>query len=160
VADAVADNTVVSNVSSFWRQHVRWSRAVFRAVNTDQPKATTPKVTTPQVTTSLAQRLEMGAASIGYADRLVFAVAVAGALAGALPLWIPLLYLALPGLEIIAALLKAGVRSSLPRFLFATALFFVADIAGSIAAVIIHVARRPYRWHSPRSVPVEGDAQQ
>jgi cellulose synthase/poly-beta-1,6-N-acetylglucosamine synthase-like glycosyltransferase len=150
VATAVADNTVVSNLNSYWRQHVRWSRAVFRAVNTEQPK----------VTVSLAQRLEMSAASIGYADRLVFAVAVAGSLFGVLPLWVPLLYLALPGLEIVAALLKAGVRGGLPRFLLATVLFFGADIAGSVAAVVIHVARRPYRWYSPRSVPVEGDAKQ
>ena len=47
VAGAVANNTVVSSVSSFWRQHVRWSRAVFRVVNTAEP----------QVELSFAQRL-------------------------------------------------------------------------------------------------------
>ena len=108
--------------------------------------------------TSWQMRLEMSAASIGYADRLVFGVAVLGTLTGTLPLWVPLLYLALPGLEIVAALLKAGIRRALPQYLLAAALFFVADIAGSVAAVVIHIARRPYRWYSPRSISAEGEA--
>ena len=149
VASAVADNIVVSNLSNYWRQHVRWSRAVFRVVNSaDQPP----------VTVSLPQRLEMSASSIGNGDRLVFALAVVGTVAGALPLSVPLLYLAVPGLEVVAALLKAGVRRGLPRFLLATIAFFVADLAGSVAAVFIHAGRRPYRWHSPRWVKADGDA--
>jgi cellulose synthase/poly-beta-1,6-N-acetylglucosamine synthase-like glycosyltransferase len=147
VATSIADNIVVSNVRNYWRQHVRWSRAVFRVVR-DQPKPTV----------SLLQRLEMNVASLGYADRLVFAVAVVGAAVGALPLWIPLLYLAVPGVEIVAALFKAGVRRSFLKFLFASGLFFVADLAGSVAAIAIHVARRPYRWHSPRWVQADGNA--
>jgi cellulose synthase/poly-beta-1,6-N-acetylglucosamine synthase-like glycosyltransferase len=148
VAAAVADNTVVSDVRDYWRQHVRWSRAVFPVPSTDrQPSSAT-----------LSQRLEMGASSIGYADRLVFAVAAGGSVAGALPVWVPLLYLAVPGLEIVAVLLKAGVWRRLPRFLLATLLFFAADLIGSVAAVIIHVARRPYRWHSPRRLHADGDA--
>lgn len=150
VAAAVADNTVVSDARDYWRQHVRWSRAVFRVSTTERPAAAV----------SLPQRLEMGASSIGYADRLVFAVAAGGFVAGALPVWVPALYLAVPGLEIVAALLKAGVGRRLPRFLFATVLFFAADLVGSVAAVIIHVARRPYRWHSPRWRHVDRDAGQ
>jgi cellulose synthase/poly-beta-1,6-N-acetylglucosamine synthase-like glycosyltransferase len=147
VAGAVADNIVVSSVTNYWRQHVRWSRAVFR-VDTNQSPAPV----------SLPQRLEMSAASIGNGDRIAFAVALIATVAGALPLWVPLLYLTVPGLEVVAALLKAGVRSGVPRFLLATIVFFVADLAGSVAAVVIHVGRRPYRWHSPRWVPADGDA--
>lgn len=148
VASAVAENIVVSNMRSFWRQHVRWSRAVFRVVRRHSA-----------ATLSLVQRIEIAAASIGYGDRIVFAVAALGALAGALPLWVPALYLTIPGLEIVAALLKAGVRRGLPRFLLATVVFFVADLAGSLAAVAIHAARRPYRWHSPRLLQADIDAQ-
>jgi cellulose synthase/poly-beta-1,6-N-acetylglucosamine synthase-like glycosyltransferase len=140
VATAVADNTVVSSARDYWRQHVRWSRAVFRV----------PSAATQPPATSWAQRLEMGAASTGYGDRLVFAVALGGAIVGVIPAWVPALYLSIPGLEIVAAMFAAGVRSALPRFLFATATFFVADLAGSVAAVVQHAADRPYRWHNPR----------
>lgn len=147
VESAVADNTVVSDVRDFWRQHVRWSRAVFRAHSARQPS-----------TASLAQRLESGASSIGYGDRLVFAVATVGAVVGVVPVWIPALYFAVPGLEIVAALLKAGVRWKLPLFAAATVFFFAADLVGSVAAVALHLARRPLRWQSPRWSHVDGDA--
>jgi cellulose synthase/poly-beta-1,6-N-acetylglucosamine synthase-like glycosyltransferase len=147
VAAAVADNRVVSDVRHFWRQHIRWSRAVFGIRSDRQPSVA-----------SWPQRLEMGASSIGYGDRLVFAVVATGTVAGVLPLWVPLLYLAVPGLEIVAALLKAGVGRRLPRFLLATVVFFAADLAASVAAVLIHAARRPYRWNSPRWTHVDGEA--
>jgi cellulose synthase/poly-beta-1,6-N-acetylglucosamine synthase-like glycosyltransferase len=145
---AVADNTVVSNLRDYWRQHVRWSRAVFPVPSRDSRLSTA----------SLPQRLETGASAIGYADRLVFVIAAGGSVAGAVPIWVPLLYLAVPGLEIVVVLLKAGVRRRLPGFFFATLLFFAADLVGSVVAVIIHVARRPYRWHSPRRLHAAGDA--
>lgn len=146
VVSAVADNRVVSDLRDFWRQHVRWSRAVFRVHTGRRPS-----------TASWPQRLEMVAASVGYGDRLVFAMAVGGAVVGVFPIWIPLLYLTMPGLEILAALHKAGVRRRLPWFVLATVVFFAADIAASLAAVVIHAARRPHRWHSPRWNHVEGD---
>ncbi|MDB4882375.1 MAG: glycosyltransferase family 2 protein, partial [Gemmatimonadetes bacterium] len=147
VVSAVADNTVVSDLRDFWRQHVRWSRAVFRV-----------HAGTRRSSASLAQRIEMGASSTGYGDRLVFAIAMGGAVAGMLPVWIPMMYLAVPGLGIVAALLKAGVVRRLPWFLLATVVLFAADLAGSVAAVVIHAARRPDRWYSPRWNHVEGDA--
>jgi cellulose synthase/poly-beta-1,6-N-acetylglucosamine synthase-like glycosyltransferase len=148
VRGAVADNIVVSQLHDFWRQHVRWSRAVFRRSTTKSTPATM----------AWAQRLEMAAASTGYADRLVFAIAALGALAGMFPVWLPALYLAVPGLEIVAALLEARVGLRLFWFLSATVVFFAADIVASVAAVVIHVARRPYRWHSPRWLHAENDA--
>ena len=142
VEDAIVDNTVVSDLRTYWRQHVRWSRAAFRVHADRQPSSA-----------SLAQRAEMTAASLGYADRLVFVGAIVGALVGSVPAWAPLLYLAAPGLEILAALGKAGVRGRFPWFVFAAVVFFVADILGSMAAVAIHIAGRPYRWHNPRWAP-------
>jgi cellulose synthase/poly-beta-1,6-N-acetylglucosamine synthase-like glycosyltransferase len=145
VASAVIDNTVASSIRDYWRQHVRWSRGAFRANGPGvRGRSTAP-----------LQRLESAVAAMGYADRLVFFVALLGALAGALPAWIPLVYVAVPGLEIVAALVRAGIGRRLVRFLLATVLLFPVDVIGSISAVVAHVARRPYRWHSPRHAPAE-----
>jgi hypothetical protein len=106
----------------------------------------------------MSQRLEMMAASIGYGDRLAFATASVGALADILPIWLPVLYLSLPALAIVAAMFEAGVGRRLPSFLFATALVFAIDLAASITAIVTHAARRPYRWYSPRLEHVDGDS--
>jgi cellulose synthase/poly-beta-1,6-N-acetylglucosamine synthase-like glycosyltransferase len=147
VPSAVADNGLVSDATQYWRQHVRWSRSVFRVHAAGGASRA-----------SLAQRIETGASSIGYADRLILVVALLGAAAGPFHVWTPLLYFAVPGLEILAALIKAGVRRRLPAYLVATILFFVTDLVASVAAVAIHGARRPFRWHSPRLAPAEGVA--
>ena len=145
VATAVADNIVVSDVDDYLRQHVRWSRGVFGSWR-------------PGVRGPWAQRLESAVSTIGYGDRLVFAAAVAGAIAGAVPIWVPFLYLAIPGLEIVAALLKAGVYWKIPSFLFSTAIVFGLDVLGAVAAVVLHLARRPSLWHSPRTRTVDVNA--
>ncbi len=145
VATAVADNIVVSDVDDYLRQHVRWSRGVFGSWR-------------PSATVSWAQRVESAVSTIGYGDRLVFAAAVAGAIAGAVPIWVPVLYLSIPGLEIVGALHKAGVHRKMPAFLFATAAVFGVDLLGSVAAVVLHLGRRPSLWHSPRARPVDVNA--
>ena len=148
VHTAVAGNTVVSSADDFWRQHVRWARAALGV----RPREAGPRPV------PVLQRLELAASSLGYADRVVFAAALAGAAAGALS-WTPaLLYLAVPALEIIAAVVKAGARRELGRYMFAAAGFFVADLIASVVAVVAHASDRPHRWHNPRQFagPVAG----
>lgn len=147
VTTAVADNTVVSKARHYWRQHIRWSRGAWGVPRGDQPP----------LGSSRLQRLETVAATIGYGDRLVFAAAVGGTIAGALPAWVPMLYLAVPGLEIIAVLGGAGLGRRMPRFLFAGIVLFAFDLGASVAAVLAHLARRPYRWHNPRWLPASGE---
>lgn len=142
VVDAVADNTVVSELGEYWQQHVRWTRGLFILQRDAVPSKA-----------RFLQRLESGASSLGSGDRLVFAVSAVGAMFALVPAWVPALYLAAPGLEVLAALHTAGVRRRIPSYLVATLLFFVADIAASAAAVLLHVMRRPHSWYSPRSTP-------
>jgi cellulose synthase/poly-beta-1,6-N-acetylglucosamine synthase-like glycosyltransferase len=144
VAEAVADNVVVARARDWWRQHVRWTRAAFRVSRADAKRSDSRRAT------AWPQRLEMALAAIGNGDRIAFALAVAGAATRLVPGWVPLLYLTIPGLEVVAALWKAGFIRALPSFLGATGLFFGIDLLGSVAAVGIHSARRPYRWYNPR----------
>lgn len=141
---AVADNTVVSTLTDYWQQHVRWARGAFGVAGPAPSR----------FEGTAAQRVESWASTIGYGDRLVFALAVAGALAG-LHWWLPVAYFAAPGAEVVVASLLAGARRELPRALLATVVLFAADLLASVAAVVAHVARRPHRWHSPRGLPAD-----
>jgi hypothetical protein len=91
------------------------------------------------------------AAAIGYGDRLVFAAGLAGAIGSVVPWWVPLAYLGVRGLEIVAALGKARAGHRLHLFLAAAVIMFPADLIASLVASIAHVARRPYRWHHSRA---------
>lgn len=145
---SVVDNTVVSTLADYWRQHIRWARGAFGASQHARSS----------FHGTVAQRLETWGSTIGYGDRLVFALAAAGAVAEVLPWWLPIMYLAVRGAEIVVASLEGGARRGLPRVLLATVLFFAADLLASLAAVVAHVARMPYRWHSPRRLPAGAES--
>lgn len=143
VKGAVADNAVASDFRSYWRQHMRWARATFEGNEPAQPGVGVP----------VLQRLELAASSLGYGDRVVFALAALGALYHLIPLWPLLLYLAAPCVEILAAVVKGGAGRHLPRYLLAAFAFFPVDLICSVAAVAAHVAGTPSRWENLRWFP-------
>jgi len=150
VQAAIANNTVESELPGYWWQHVRWARATFHTIARDKTR----------FAASWPQRLESFVTSIGYGDRLIFVIAVAGALVGMLPGWVPVVYLAVPGMEIVVAAFKAGVGGKLPYFLLSSAVLFPVDLVASITAVLAQVLHRQYRWRSQRSTPGDGDVSQ
>jgi GT2 family glycosyltransferase len=140
VQSAVADNLVAATLGTFWRQHLRWGRASFSLLGSGGVPARR----------SWAQRTETVIAAIGYGDRLVFAAAAVAWIGGLIPGWVPLLYLAIPGVEMVTALRVAGVGRGMPRFLIAALLVFGIDLTASVTAVLAQLTRRPQWWTNPR----------
>src|SRR5205814_7836852 len=99
----------------------------------------------------LPRRIEAAFRSAGYVDRLALLAAVALAVVSRLPLWLPPAYLAIAGVEVVAAVWKAGERRHLPGFVLATAGFFALDVVASIAAVAAHPWHARPGWHPRRA---------
>lgn len=141
VRSAVARNVLVADLGQYWHQHTRWSRSTLQIAQRQR---------TPARYHHRLQVLEATAAAAGYADRIVLLLAMLGTLAGTIPAWAPVTYLALPGVATLAALRGAAIRSGAMRFLAAAALIFAVDVAASVTGVVLQLAHRPYRWHNPR----------
>ena len=145
--EARAENHVVERLPDYWRQHTRWAGNTFDAGRTaNQSRA------------SLALRIETWMMSAGYTDRLALLAAAGLAVIGTFPIWLPLAYLGLRGLEVAVAVLKAGVRQRLPLFLFWTVVFFAVDVVASVAATAQYAGRRPPSWQSPARAPTAAPA--
>jgi hypothetical protein len=94
----------------------------------------------------------------GYLDRVLLLGAAGLAAVGALPVWVPAAYLALRGLEVMVALLKARVGREAPAYLLATSLLFTLDVLASFAALFVFPWRQQRVWRSPRRAVAEAGA--
>jgi len=139
---AAADNHVVERLGDYWRQHSRWTGNTLEAGRVSGWERG-----------SLPQRIEVWMMSAGYADRLALLAAALLAAIGTLPLWMPVAYLGLRGIEVCGALAKGGVRRQFPLFLIATVVFFGIDILATVSATAQCVRRRPAMWRSPTRAP-------
>ena len=96
----------------------------------------------------LRRRVEGVLASLGYADRLVFVLALVLAGTGALTVWLPVAYVVVATAEVVVAVAKAGALRRLPAFLASTAAFFPVDVLASAAAGAAQLAGRPRGWRT------------
>jgi cellulose synthase/poly-beta-1,6-N-acetylglucosamine synthase-like glycosyltransferase len=149
VAGAGADNLVVSRPGDYWRQHLRWARDLLHAARPQRGRQAPP---------TFARRLETWMFVAGYLDRVLLLGAAGLAAVGALPVWVPAAYLALRGLEVMVALLKARVGREAPSYLLATSLLFTLDVLASFAALFVFPWRQQRVWRSPRRAVAEADA--
>ena len=126
------------HVRDYWRQHARWAGNTFEAGRVSAGEKG-----------SLQQRVEVWMMAAGYADRLALIAAALLAAVGTLPLWLPLAYLGLRGVEVCAALAKGGVRRHAPLFLVSTIVFFAVDILATVSSTGQFLRHRPAAWRSP-----------
>jgi cellulose synthase/poly-beta-1,6-N-acetylglucosamine synthase-like glycosyltransferase len=151
IPEAVVETGLIRTVREYWTQHLRWSRGSFAALSARPAQAMRPaRVVSSGVTSSRLRlrRLEAWVMCANYADRILLLGALAVAALGALPFWLPVGYLLMPALETWAAVSRAEVAGR-GRYMIWTVLLFPFDAASSVAAAMIHAARRPARWRSP-----------
>ena len=137
--EAVIDNTVVQSWKDYWKQHLRWARNLF--------SASAARAGASEHDMNIPQRMELWMQSAGYADRLAMAGALVFAALGRTPIWIPLLYGLVIAAQLVTAVTIAGAGSRVFRFLAWSGAFYVVDVAATVAAVVLHMLRRPRRWN-------------
>lgn len=140
VASSVAETAVPETIRQYWAQHVRWTRNTLDARGPRQSDRRLPAFT----------RLEEWLLSIGNGDRIVFLAAVAVAVAGPLPLWAPVAYLAVPALQATVAVLRTAGPARLPAFAAAGLLMVPLDVAASVTAVLGVARARSRGWDTSR----------
>ncbi len=146
VEDVPAFDHVPSSVRSFWRQHLRWSRGF-------QDVASSHGASVLRRRLPLRLRLELLIFSLGYLDRLALLAAAVLLLSDALlhtgfgfPLWLFLIVLALPYLQVMAVFWRTHQPAvwwlRLP-FLF---LLFPVDVLVAVRSTLDTLFRRPRLW--------------
>jgi len=141
VPSAIAEHPVYGTLRHYWHQHLRWTRGAISA----QPR----RMTTSKA--SLLRRVEAWSAAAGYLDRVLLLVAASLVAVGTLPWWTLVAYLALPALQVVVALGKAGELRHAPGYLVSTGLVFAVDVAASVVGLLVHVRGRQLRWESRRA---------
>jgi cellulose synthase/poly-beta-1,6-N-acetylglucosamine synthase-like glycosyltransferase len=141
VPSAIAEHSVHETLRHYWQQHLRWTRGSITA----RPR----RIGRSQA--SLLRRVEAWSAATGYLDRVLLLVAAGLVAAGSVPWWILLAYLALPALQVVVALAKAGELRHAPGYLLSTGLVFGVDVAASVAGLASHLRRGRLRWESRRA---------
>jgi cellulose synthase/poly-beta-1,6-N-acetylglucosamine synthase-like glycosyltransferase len=139
ITGATVENTVTEELRDYWEQHVRWARNVWATAAQGRRTGARPP---------LRRRVDVVLSSLGYADRLVFAAAVALAAGRWITPWLPVAYAGVLTAEVAVAVAKAGSLRRLPGYLACTAIVFPIDVLASTAAGAAHLTRRPRAWRT------------
>ena len=145
VSNAISFHQVPFTLSGFIRQHLRWGRGFNDVARTHLFDL----LRDPRL--SLLMRIELALFSLGYLDRLalLLALALIGLPTDLRPLLIGgiTVSLALPFIQIIAALMYDRVSFAMWSRLPLVIPFFFLDIAVAVSAMAITLLNRPRQWH-------------
>jgi cellulose synthase/poly-beta-1,6-N-acetylglucosamine synthase-like glycosyltransferase len=141
--DAVAEHSLVRTLPEWWKQRIRWTRTRVASVSRRGPASARGL--------SGARVAEAAFFSMGYLDRLAFAMALPAALRGGRGARVAAaVFLATPAAQVALGAVLAGEARGLPRHLAAAALMFPLDVAVTCAGFAFELARRPLVHESPR----------
>jgi hypothetical protein len=100
----------------------------------------------------LPRALADRAASAGYGDRLALVAAAGLAAAGEAPIWLPLAYLSVLAVTVVAGVAQARELPGATRYLGAAAVLFAVDALATATAIVLQVTGRRPQWRSPRAL--------
>lgn len=167
VPEAVSVHEVPQTVRDYWRQHVRWATG-FADVARDHARGLLSPESRPSnesaTSLPLRLRLELFLFSLGYLDRLAWLAAGAMLIADALrpntfgfPVWVLVIALALPLLQILGALAVERAEAGMLIRLPIVPAFFALDLLVAVAAWRRALTRRARAWPHTRRYTASGD---
>jgi cellulose synthase/poly-beta-1,6-N-acetylglucosamine synthase-like glycosyltransferase len=154
---SISEHQAPLTVRGYVRQHLRWNRG-FHQVTAGRLGALwrSPRL-------SLPLKIELTFFAFGYADRLALLAALVFTIADLarpstfrFPVAVWGIYLGLPALETLAALLLARERTSAFLRLVYVPFFFVLDVAVAAWSSAQSLLRRPVRWNATERADVGG----
>jgi len=145
---SITEHEAPNTVEGYMLQHLRWNRGFNQVARTHWRRVLANKKI------PLFRRLELIAFSLGYLDRLFFALAL-GLSAVSLfflpsfrfPHWIWLIFIGIPALEILAALFLDQQKISVYLRLPLTLSMFSLDIIVALRGFYHDLTKKPRRWY-------------
>jgi cellulose synthase/poly-beta-1,6-N-acetylglucosamine synthase-like glycosyltransferase len=149
----ITEHEAPNNARSYLLQHLRWNRGFNQVARTHWRRILRND------SIPLPRRIEEAMFSLGYVDRFFFLIAFALTFVSLFvlpsfhfPLWVWLLFLGLPALEILIALAIEGERVSMYLRLPLILSMFSLDIFVALKGLYEDVTRKPTRWTKTQRV--------
>ncbi len=149
IQQAISYHQAPKTLRGYWRQHVRWARGFYQTSSTGRSGMDSKLPPIKKISFILS--LELLTFSLGYVDRLAL---IGGLLLLILqqgtkfPRWVMNLYLITPLMQVVAALRLAQAPLNLWLRLGWLPLFFLIDIAMTVASTISQLFGFTQTWES------------